>query len=468
MIGLQNSIYATLFPHLRKSAVAEDPAIAVPPVEVPPVEVSAGIPGTTLDYAAAQESYNQAQFDAAQPQPAPVTSDFDPTKYNQVQKTESNVKSALARQVPAMDTSGIEALITKTPYEAAKENAEIAAAAPIKKQDKWKQALWLTLQTANHIFNPQDKSEIEFLGEAKHRKAVERSRAQLAPLQAIESQKQAIENQKLATAKAEQEAQGKELAHQKLLGEIKQKDIENINIRIKPYLDTAVLDNKVDEKEAENLTRLTGLPFDASQWQKYIDKEINGKTFTRQEFDPRFAENKTVPVDIGETYRQTQIGKGEPVPVKTKDLPALVLSNEEKNTTRQESAARFTAQQQESIKKYNLDAEGKHQGDMQSWNKDFFRAKATTAKYAPILNGHKQAAESLKAQIAAETQYDTSEMQKQLNIEESKAAEAQGEIDSANIMLNVPKPTKPSQMSNSAPQGKPIGKPKKDRLGLFK
>lgn len=256
------------------------------------------------------------------------------------------------------------------------------------------------------------------------------------------------------------EGQGKILTNAKTAGEITKLDVDTINSRIKPLLDTYSADKRIDAKEAETLTKLSGLPYNAAQWQTYIDKEINGNTLTRSEFDPRYTENKTVSTNPGGVYRDMKIGKGAPVPVKTDNIPGLAISTEDRNAAREQSAYEFKATQDRldkqfsidtalKIQQYNTDQFGKFQGDMRGWQTEQTKANATVQKNAPLLSAYDNQINEANAYLNGEkaktdavlnptliTQAKTTLQNAQ--IEKQKA---QGEIDAANYFIqNVPRP----------------------------
>ena len=106
-----------------------------------------------------------------------------------VQPGNQPLKNFEPLQAPAAPPPPPTEQATLSPLEQARARYEAAVSAPVQKQGRGKQILFQALQAIGNIATGQGNKPIEWLGEAKHRVAVERAQRELAPLQAMEDQR---------------------------------------------------------------------------------------------------------------------------------------------------------------------------------------------------------------------------------------------------------------------------------------
>lgn len=322
-------------------------------------------------------------------------------------------------------------------------------------------------------------------------------REQYGTLQQMELAKEKRAQEELDTRIKGVDLTGKNLANIKTQGEIAKipgelagQNITNINNRIKPLLDIIDKTQSLTPEYARQLNELSGLKFNPEQWKKYIDIQRNGTTLTRSETDPRFAENKTVPIDPTEVPRNIQIGSGQPLPLTPKQAAPVIAAQENANAGRRQQQSQFEQTQQLlkdkfdidtaiEIQKYNTDQYGRYQGNAQTFKKELAKANAEIKANTPLLAAYDQQIANADLTISSIDPTNPKADRATLRAAEAakaeaiaKKAEAQGKIDAATYFMTnveVPEPNQTLRAPRKLGGGsRSQAKPTKDPLGLFK
>jgi hypothetical protein len=107
-----------------------------------------------------------------------------------------------------------------------------------------------------------------------------------------------------------------------------------------PYIQTLLKQEQITPEQSEYIKKTYGLDVPQASWRKFKNEVRNGVTYTGSEYDPRYRENKTLPEEIGETWRDAKIGKST-VPVQTKQIAPLIQSVENANAQRAQQESQY-------------------------------------------------------------------------------------------------------------------------------
>ncbi len=448
MIGLNNSIYATLFPHLRKQL----PIPIVPQPnrpsgdDDPAMETGENFWNDPAPYA---EATGQVQPTDDAPPMSAAPEEVTSTAPAPPPTVSAALRDPRTPTASAFDASGVESKIAKTDLAQAQEDYAAIAKAPAKKQAAWKQALWMALQGANKYFNPQDRSEVTWLGEAKKNNQMIRAGRRLAPLQAAEQQRIQSQQEQMKTAKGVADFQGVMLANE---GKV----IANATAKGKQDYETLMKKGYITPEEAaEYKKRNNGLeinPFDA---RTYETRYENGNPYAIPKIGvPTAVLNPTLPVRQREREVPVNIGDSQGVTTSEKGL-TMKVNAEKDNLGRavrvEENNQRATERQE--TRQYNSEKELAN--DIQSWT------QRQTAAKSKLASAEKKLA-NYQANKVAGAGYNTDAIDKQI-------AELEGDIEGAKTALQEPRPkgVVVPQNIKRKDAGKVIKIPKKDSLGIF-
>jgi len=433
MIGLNNSIYATLFPYLRKPAAP----VPVPSSETDPAEnedfvSDPTLSGLTLGNDTLPYSEATARNDdlthavqplAPMPPPTAQTAVQDPsTPTAGTGATNLAQNLQIKPMAPIFDTKGVEAVITKTPLETARKKAEAVAAEPTKKQAAWKNVLWAALQGADMVFGGRKPSDLTWLGEEKKNRKVVEANRELAPLEAQEKRELEAQEKHAKVRKANADYQGVMLTNEgKVIG--------NATAAGKQAYETLQKKQFITPDEAAAYQKQFGIPINPYDARTFDTRYENGKPYAVPKVGiPAAIKNDTLP-DRQREYE---------VPVKVGDAKGVTTSKDglrlAADVEREQTRQRLARQQQEAAKQEKVEArqyasEKERLDDVQEWQ------KRNTAN----ISGLKKAETELKSLLEQKT---ANKGYAEENKNDSRIAQLQGEIEEKKTaMANDPKPT---------------------------
>lgn len=204
--------------------------------------------------------------------------------------------------------------------------------------------------------------------------------------------------------------------------------IDNVNKRSKDLLTTYMADNHIDEFEAENLRKLTGLPHQANDWRKVIRMDEQGVPFIAREGEEAARPDPSRPINPSETIKNRTVD-GQTYAVPDKSAYGGAVNVAVGNAGREQSASQYQTTQAtnaaekqfQSVKERTI-AQGK--------------AKAASTRVAAA----EKSLERLKSereQLAGQG-YSTEEKDKQILETENKLAAAQADKIEADGAASVP------------------------------
>ncbi len=157
------------------------------------------------------------------------------------------------------------------------------------KQGNLAQAAWWALQGINKIFNPQDDTPVQWLGEAKREKRIANEAARLAPLQAQEQFKQ-------QQVGLQQKRQMDALEYQLKMSKGMQDAFNN-----DPDILLIKESKRVTPDQAQRLNGKYGTNYTPAFWGSFVEKEVGGQSYIRPSDRPNYATNTSIAKDMPET-----------------------------------------------------------------------------------------------------------------------------------------------------------------------
>ena len=166
------------------------------------------------------------------------------------------------------------------------------------KQGALAQAAWWAVQGLNKIFNPQDDTPIQYLGEAKRQQRIMKEGQKLAPLQAQEQFSQQSAKVGMDVKKTQSEI----LAQQQKM----KIDAFNNDPIVKMVFDA----KEVSPEQSAYLKSKYGVDYATKYWGDWVEEEVEGKRYIRPKSKPNYQVNTSIGVDRPKTVASVPLSGG--------------------------------------------------------------------------------------------------------------------------------------------------------------
>lgn len=223
---------------------------------------------------------------------------------------------------------------------------------------------------------------------------------------------------------------------------------DNINKRAGDFLKVAMADNNIDKDEAATLRTLTGLPYNPGDWRKVIRMNENGVPFISREGEEASRIDTTLPILPSEVPKTRTIPGQGTFTVPDKSAFPVAGSVAVGNANRQDAASRFETTQKTQEAEKEFANEKDYQSAVQSHEQRVRKGKADLAKAQKIATALATQLEAAQAEKSANAGYDTTEIDKRISDIMSRQATAEGDIESAKILMDEPLPKKTIRPKN--------------------
>ncbi|HXG85774.1 MAG TPA: hypothetical protein VNI84_17275 [Pyrinomonadaceae bacterium] len=445
-MALRQNIYATLFPHIPQASARplSDENSSSPRAAIGETDGDAsttGIPEDDRRYSEAPANYDNPVQLMPPGLPAAANAESENAVPNDLNKM-------LKWTPPEIDAGAFSKPAAKvaSPLEEATANYQNALAEKPKKQNPWLQALFLGLQASNKFFNPNDQSEIQWLGDAKKANKVGRAQRELAPLEALEVRRQKAVKERADIAKAEAEAKKTALETTGVGLSNQGKTIGNQKDMSQTLLDTIKADGQVTPAEAAYFKAQSGFDITDYDARKFKTEWVNGQPMTAPELGaPRFTRNPTLDADVLKTPVESTIGDTNFVSTSPQAMTAQV-GVAQANAQRAQGQAQFEVRQATDAADKEFNSEKDWRKAEMDWVKETQTAKGKYNGAHRMLKSAQANREELK-----KNNYDTSEVDKQIG-------QAEKDMEEAAPLMNLPRPKKfirpPTPVSNTSKGGK--------------
>lgn len=219
--------------------------------------------------------------------------------------------------------------------------------------------------------------------------------------------------------------------------------IENINKRAKDYLTTATADNNIDEMEAANLRKLTGLPYSANDWRKVVRFDDQGVPFIAREGEEAARVDASRPINPAEQVKPRTI-EGQTYNVPDKTAFPVAGNVAVGNANRQQSASQYQQTQETTAANREFEDEKDYTKAVEDHRRRVIKAKADSKSAQARITaaeGQLSKLQESRASIAAQG-YDTTEIDKQITDVQNRMTTAQGDLAAAQTLASEPAPKK--------------------------
>lgn len=219
--------------------------------------------------------------------------------------------------------------------------------------------------------------------------------------------------------------------------------IENVNKRVKDFLETLKDQRNIDEMSASVLRHITGLPYQAKDWNKMIRWDEQGVPYMAEELGGQARIDPSRPINPAEQVKPRTI-EGQTYNVPDKTAFPVAGNVAVGNANRQQSASQYQQTAETTAANREFDDEKDYTKASEDHRRRVLKAKADGKSAQARLTaaeGQLAKLQENRASIAAQG-YDTTEIDKQITDVQNRMTTAQGDLAAAQTLASEPAPKK--------------------------